>query len=211
MFKLTLLITTAGALALTSGSTSARPIDNPWLPLRPGTTLRYEGTDSGVREVDLVHVTRRTKAILGKATTVVHDRVFEHGRVVEDTFDYYWQDAKGTVWYYGEDTKELDAHGHVKSREGTWRAGVDGARRGVIMPAHPRVGMRYRQEYYKGHAEDYAEVVRIQGGLLTTHEWSRLERGVLDGKYYRRGVGVVREASLKGGREYLSLVRATRD
>lgn len=164
-----------------------------------------------MREVDIVHVSHRTKTILGKKATVVHDRVFEHGRVVEDTLDYYRRDAKGNVWYYGEDTKELDAHGRVKSREGSWLAGKDGGRRGIVMPAHPRVGQSFREEFLKGHAEDYAKIVRIEGDLLTTHEWTPLEPGVLDAKYYRRGVGTVREASIKGGREYLSLVRVTRD
>ena len=210
----TFLISTAALVAALAGVASsaggAQTIENPWFPLRPGTTYRYQGTDSGVREIDLVHVTHKKKTILGKKTTVVHDRVFEHGRVVEDTFDYYWQDRRGAVWYYGEDTKELDAHGRVTSREGTWQAGVNGGRQGIIMPAHPRVGQRYREEFEKGHAEDYAKVVRIRGDLLTTHEWTPLEPGVLDAKYYRRGVGTVREASIKGGREYLSLVRVTR-
>jgi hypothetical protein len=204
------LLAAAAVAALTAGAPSALGKQNPWFPLRPGTTYRYEGSENGVREVDLMHVTRRTRTILGHRTTVVHDRVFERGRVVEDTFDYYWPDARGTVWYYGEDTKELDAQGRVKSREGSWLAGRDGGRQGIVMPARPHIGRTYRQEFLKGHAEDYAKIVSIGGNVITTHEWTPLEPGVLDAKYYERGVGTIREASIRGGHEYLSLVRVTR-
>src|SRR4051794_35090960 len=89
-------------------------VDNPWFPLTPGKTLRYLGQADGVPGVDVFAVTHRTKRILGVNATVVHDQVILHGRVVEDTLDYYAQDARGNVWYLGEDTKELDRHGRVK-------------------------------------------------------------------------------------------------
>ena len=30
------------------------------------------------------------------------------------------------------------------------------------MPAQPKVGLRYRQEYYKGHAEDKAPIMSLE-------------------------------------------------
>ena len=94
----------------------------------------------------------------GVVARVVHDESRERGVPVEITDDYYAQDAKGTVWYMGEATTAYEK-GKPASTEGSWEAGVDGARPGVIMPAHPRVGMAYRQEYLKGHAEDHAKIV----------------------------------------------------
>ena len=90
---------------------------------------------------------------------MIKDRLYLNGHLAERTTDWYTQDGKGNVWYYGEKTAELDRQGHVTSTEGTWQAGVDGAKPGIYMPAHPRVGQSFRQEYYKGHAEDHFKVL----------------------------------------------------
>src|SRR3954453_8433766 len=181
-------------------------VTNPWFPLRPGTVLRYRGTDEGTPAVDVFSITRKTRAVPGGRARIVHDRVFEHGRVVEDTLDWYGQDAAGNVWYFGEATKELDARGRVISREGSWGDGRNGARTGIFMPAHPRPGRSYRQEYYKGHAEDHFKIESIRDGRMVTHEWTPLEPGVLDQKVYVRGIGTTSEDSLRGGAEHLRLV-----
>jgi hypothetical protein len=180
-------------------------VTNAWFPLRPGTVLRYRGSDDGVPVLDVFSVTRKTRRVPGGTARVVHDRIFKHGRVAEDTLDWYGQDRAGNVWYFGEATKLLDSHGRVTSREGSWRAGRDGAIAGIFMPAHPRVGRSYRQELYKGQAEDHFKIESIRAGLMVTHEWTPLERGVLDQKIYRRGVGTISEDSLKGGNEHLQL------
>jgi hypothetical protein len=180
-------------------------VTNPWFPLKPGTVLRYRGSDERVPVRDVFSVTRTTRAVPGGRARVVHDRVFKHGRVVEDTLDWYGQDAAGNVWYFGERTKELNARGHVISREGSWQAGRDGARAGIFMPARPRVGRSYLQEYYKGHAEDHFKIESIRANRMVTHEWTPLEPGVLDQKVYQRGVGTTSEDSLRGGSEHLRL------
>ena len=194
-------------------------IDNPWFPLKPGTTLVYEGVKDGKAQRDVFTVTHRTRVVGGVRCVVVSDRVFQGGHVVERTHDYYTQDAKGNVWYYGEDTAELDARGKVTSREGTWHAGVKGAKPGIFMPAHPRVGEHHRQEYYRGHAEDQFRVSSLNASItvpygtfrhaLRTKEWTRLEPGVVDSKYYVRGIGNVFEGSVKGPRETARLVSVT--
>ncbi|MDA0160437.1 hypothetical protein OM076_09180 [Solirubrobacter ginsenosidimutans] len=193
-----------------------RQVTNPWFPLRPGTTLRYRGETDGTPGHDVFSVTHRTKTIQGVRATVVHDRVILHGRTVEDTLDYYAQDKDGNVWYLGEDTKELDRRGNVKSREGTWRAGVDGAEAGIFMPADPRVGQTFRQENYKGHAEDHFKIVSLHASVkvpavsshqaMRTREWTPLEPGVRDAKYYVRGKGTVLEETVTGGDERWELV-----
>ncbi|MFL5817559.1 MAG: hypothetical protein ACJ76L_08155 [Conexibacter sp.] len=195
-------------------------VDNPWFPLEPGTTYVYRGSKDGRSARDVFAVTHRTERIDGARCVVVHDRLYLRGRLAERTTDYYAQDRNGTVWYFGEQTAELDAHGHVTSSEGTWRAGVDGARAGIYMPAHPRVGERHRQELYPGHAEDRFQVVARDARVtvpygtfdhaLRTKEWTPLEPGVLDAKYYVRGIGQVAERTVRGGSERAVLVDVVR-
>jgi hypothetical protein len=190
-------------------------VDNPWFPLAPGATYVYRGTKDGQASRDVVTVTHRTRLIHGARCVAVRDLQYVGGRLEERTTDWYAQDRAGNVWYFGEDTVELDRHGHVKDTSGTWRAGRDGARAGIYMPAHPRVGQTGRQEYYKGEAEDHFRVVRRHASVtvpytsshvaLLTEEWTPLEPGVLDHKYYMRGVGTVLEQSVKGPLERLEL------
>ncbi|MGZ4396326.1 MAG: hypothetical protein ACXVZ2_13300, partial [Gaiellaceae bacterium] len=143
----------ASAAAAPPGEFVAR-VDNPWFPLTPGTTYFYTGVKDGHPSRVVTTVTHRTAVIAGVRCTVIDDRGYESGRLAERTTDWYAQDRLGNVWYFGESTAELDAKGRVTSTEGTWRAGVDGARAGIYMPAHPRVGQSYAQEFYKGHAQD---------------------------------------------------------
>jgi hypothetical protein len=194
-------------------------VDNPYFPLKPGSRWHYKGQKDGKRMTDDVKITHRTKTILGVATTVVHDVVRIHGKPREVTNDFYAQDRHGNVWYFGEATKELDRHGNTTSTEGSFKAGVDGARAGLYIPGHPKVGDAARQEFYKGHAEDHFKVLdrraRVSvpfgttNNALRTKEWTPLEPGVVDNKFYVRGVGIVREASVKGPVERLELVSFT--
>jgi hypothetical protein len=190
-------------------------VDNPWFPLRPGTVYVYRGADHGQRSRDVLTVTHATKVIQGIRATVIDDRVYLRGRLEERTTDWYAQDKAGNVWYLGEDTATLDAGGKVKSTEGTWQTGVDGARAGIFMPAHPRIGQTALQEYYKGHAEDQFKVLSLTAHVRTpaassrhallTQETTALEPGVLDHKVYVPGIGTVTEKTIKGGHERLAL------
>ena len=167
-------------------------IDNPFLPLAPGNRWVYKETsrDGSVQRV-VVKVTDRTRLIANGVTArVVRDTVTEKGRLVEDTFDWYAQDERGNVWYLGEDTKEYE-RGKVVSTQGSWEAGVGGAVPGIIMPAQPRRGMQYRQEYLKGEAEDKARVVSRFKGSVLTRDWTPLDPGLFEYKLYARGVGNV--------------------
>jgi hypothetical protein len=183
-------------------------ITNPYWPMKPGTRWVYrEGADQKV----VVTVLRRTETIMGAKTRVVHDVVTEKGRLVEDTYDWYAQDRKGNVWYMGEQTKEYPSG----STEGSWRAGVNGAQPGIIVPAHPKVGVSYRQEYLKGHAEDLArnmsvdEQVTVPKGhyedVFMTREWTPLEPKLLEYKFYARGVGPVLAVSVSPGLDFEKL------
>jgi hypothetical protein len=193
-------------------------IDNPYFPLVPGTRFRSEGTGEEGHETVVDEVLRQTRRIQGVPATVVRDTVRRDGRIVEDTSDWYAQDRAGNVWYLGEDTKEYQ-DGKVVSTEGSWEAGVHGAQPGIVMKAAPRVGDRYRQEYYKGHAEDMAEVVAVDeqvkvpfgtfSQVVRTREFTPLEPDVAEEKSYARGVGFVLEVTVKGGSDRLELVEVS--
>jgi len=191
-------------------------VTNPFFPLVPGTTFVYEGETEGVPTREVMTVTNETKLILGVTTTVVHVQSFEDGVLIEETFDWYAQDVDGNVWYFGEDTMELDEAGNVISTEGSWEAGVDGAEPGIVMLADPKKGKRYQQENAPDIAEDMAQVRRLNSSVcvpygcfenvLVTKEWTPLERGVVENKYYAEGVGFILSVMIKGGEERLELV-----
>jgi hypothetical protein len=193
----------------------ATKIDNPWYPLIPGTVYTYKGVKDGKAAVDVLAVTHKTTRIAGIRATVVYDKLYQNGRLAERTTDWYAQDRSANVWYLGERTATLDAHGKVISTEGSFKAGVKGAHAGILMPGHPAVGQQARQEYSRGHAEDQFEVLSLSTPITTaaasskhallTQETTRLEPGVLDHKYYVRGIGTVLEKTVKGGDEQLTL------
>ena len=206
----------AGCGAETPGrpaaTTFTTEIDNPYLPMVPGTrrVFRETGGDGPAQKV-VVTVTSRTKRVAsGVVARVVRDTVTERGRLVEDTFDWYAQDDRGNVWYLGEDTTAYE-DGRPVSKEGSWEAGVDGAKAGIVMPARPRVGMQYRQEHYPGHAEDMARVLSLDEqaevpaghftGALLTREWNPIEPKVLEYKLYAKGIGPVLAVGVSGGRD----------
>ena len=193
-------------------------IDNRYLPYKPGTTLHFEGVRGTTRQSDDEVVLHRTKRILAVKCTVVRDTVSEHGRAVERTDDWYAQDKQGNVWYMGEDSFELK-HGHFVKASDSWKSGVNGAKPGIIMPAHPRPGDAYRQEYYPpGKALDEARVLRLSesltvpygafDGVLVTSERSPLEPQT-EQKYYAPGVGEIAERVVKGHHEEFKLVSVT--
>ena len=193
------------------------PQQNKYFPLEVGTVFRYRGVDEGERLREVVTVTARKKTIEGVRTTVVRDVVRSaDGTLVEKTHDWYAADDDGNVWYFGEATATYDEQGDVESREGSWQAGVDGAVAGIIMPADPRPTDAYRQELYRGQAEDQAWIVQRHFSVevpygkvrdvVRSFEWSRLEPRVMSTKLYGPGLGIIRERDISGGNESFELV-----
>jgi hypothetical protein len=195
-------------------------IDNPYNPLVPGTTYVYEGTRDHVSQRDVVTVTSKTKVIRGVTCVVVTDVADHNGTLLEKTEDWFAQDKEGNVWYFGEATGSYDKSGKLESTEGSWEAGVDGAEPGIIMPAQPKVTDSFRQEYYKGHAEDLfwilstTDSVKVPKGsfdsVIRTMEWTPLEPHVIDGKWYAPGIGIVKELAQAGAQESAVLVSVTK-
>jgi len=183
-------------------------VTNPYLPLTPGTVYHYiSETPDGVETND-VAVTRDSKKILDVDITVVHDQVFLEGDLTEDTFDWFAQDADGNVWYFGEDSKEIE-NGQVVSTEGSWQAGVGDNKPGIIMLAQPKVGLAYHQEQAPDIAEDLARVLSLKADPVVpfgsfekcvgTEEWSLIEHGAREKKAYCAGIGLVLEDQPKNG------------
>ena len=189
------------------GHNSTR-VTNSWFPLARGSVYVYEGQKDGKAARDVMTVTHKTKLIAGIRALPVADRLFLNGVLAERTTDWYAQDKKGTVWYLGEKTAELNAQGKVTSTEGSFLNGRDGAKGGIFMPAHPAVGQSFQQESFKGQAEDRFRILSMATSISTpavssqnamlTQEKTPLEPGTVDHKYYVRGIGTVKEQQVAG-------------
>jgi hypothetical protein len=210
----------AGMPPLPSPSDWAPEITNPWFPYVPGTTFTYKGMKDGKPTVDTYVVTARKKTILGVSATVIVNTLRTGSHEIEGTEDWYAQDKAGNVWYLGEATRTFDSKGKVTGTIGSWQAGVNGARAGLFIPAGPKVGDAFYQEYLKGQAEDAYRVISTDGtvtvpygtykNVMVTEETTVLEPTVVAHKYYVKGVGQVYEVDVKGSTEYAKLVAITR-
>lgn len=183
-------------------------ITNPYFPLMPGMVFVYEGMRDGLPRRVEVTVTNETKTIMGVPCIVTRDVVTSKTELVEKTTDWYAQDSDGNVWYFGEDTAEYE-NGKVTNTHGTWMAGVNGALPGIIMPAIPKVGEGYRQEFLPGTAEDYARVIsnvataRVPAGdfedVLITEDTDLLDRNKFENKSFAKGIGYLGSQGVVNG------------
>jgi hypothetical protein len=189
-------------------------VDNKFLPFAVGSTWVYhQQTDEGLEE-DVTTVLEKTKDVDGIESIVVHDIVTLDGVILEDTFDWYSQHEDGTVWYMGEISQSFE-DGELVSLDGSWKAGEEGALPGIVMLAHPTVGVTYRQELRLTEAEDAATVLALDAtavvpfgtftGCLKTEDFSPLEPGAVEHKYYAKNVGLVLEVNPATG-ERLELI-----
>lgn len=216
-----------------SNFTNPLVIDNPYWPLDvTGTTFHYyaeEGEDECV--INEMTITGDSEVVAGVTTRVIHDVEWldvdctgSKDFMLEETDDWYAQDDSGNIWYFGEDTlayewdeEECDPVSiPCTTTEGSWEAGVDGAEPGIVMLADPIPGLFYRQEYLEDEAEDMAKVLRLNAkvsielddfsGCLKTKEWTVLEPGSIEHKYYCPGIGLVYVEELKEKTVYVELV-----
>jgi hypothetical protein len=197
-------------------------IDNPQWPMTVGSRWVYRVLDysDGSVKRDVIKVTKHTKMIAdGIEARVVSDIVREDGKPTEVTRDWYAQDKHGNVWYFGEHTVEY-VNGHPRDN-GSWEAGVNGAMPGVALPAKPKVGLSYREEYSKGVAEDQSRVLALDAQAqvpaghfkpaLMTEDFSPIEPDVSEIKYYAKGSGqAVLAVDVSGGSDMEQLVKYTR-
>jgi len=196
-------------------------IDNPYLPMRPGDRWVYDETDTeGGKSRVVVTVTGRTKKIAnGVVARVVHEVVSEDGERVEITDDWFAQDKGGNVWFFGNQSRDYE-NGKPGPRGG-FEAGVDGAEAGVAMAADPVPGLRFRNEYFKGDAEDRSEIVTVgkekaetAAGFFTklvmVRETAPPEPKLQEFKFYARGTGIVLTINTDSPGARAELVKFTR-
>jgi len=182
-------------------------VPNLYFPLVPGTVWVYEGDTEDGTETITVTVTDEIKDIAYPdpegvekifKCIVVKDIVELDGEVIEDTDDWYAQDKDGNVWYFGEIARNYE-DGYLVDLEGSWEAGRDFAKPGILMWAYPEgTGSEppqevYRQEFFLGDAEDVAEFDRWDGANLVTKDYTPIEPGVGEFKTYEPDVGLIRE------------------
>jgi hypothetical protein len=194
-------------------------IDNPYWPMPVGATWHvHVSNPEGESLQETITVTDQTKKIAdGVTARVVRDVVYDHGTPSEITDDWYAQDSDGNIWYFGENTAEF--HNGEKDTSGSFEAGRDGADAGIAMPAHPYVGLTYREEYYKGQAEDRSKVLAVDQqvqspaghftGAILTDDYSPIEPDISEYKLYAKGVGPVVAVSVSGESEREDLVSYT--
>jgi hypothetical protein len=188
---------------------------NPYLAFDVGKVFYYEGETEDGFETIKVTVTSETKEIMGVTTTVVSDSAFLDGKLIEATDDWFAEDAEGNVWYFGEYSEEWE-DGEFIGTEGSWEAGIDDALPGILMPGNPKMGMKYQQEYYEDEAEDMAMVINLNKtvetkmgtfeGCLETMEWTPIELGEREHKFYKPGMGLILELKPREGRIAIELV-----
>ena len=198
---------------------SGAPIDNQYWPLSPGMIFVFTNESRDGCEAELFEVTNQQKSDFKPPydtilATEIHDRSWlseecdGNYSLIETTKDWYAQDKAGNIWYFGEETESYD-HDQCPSTAGTWVAGSDGAEPGVIMLADPKAGDSYQQEFAAGAAEDMAKVLRLNATVTTdagafescleTKEWSPLEPGAIEHKFYcPDGGGLLLIQELKG-------------
>jgi hypothetical protein len=195
-------------------------IDNPYWPMRPGSRWEFLETDTkGHRERVVTEVTNRTKmTAAGIKARVIRDAATEDGKPAEITDDWYAQDKDGNLWYFGEAVNNYE-NGKLVDHEGSWEAGVRGAQAGIAMPANPKPGQTYRQEYSKGVAEDHGSVVTVgkervevpfgffNKGVLMTRDTAPIEPKVQELKFYAPNVGPILSVHTDGAGGRAQLIR----
>jgi hypothetical protein len=193
-------------------------ITNAYWPMKPGTRWIFRASEEGEppQDITIVATTATKKLANGITARVVRDTARSEGQLVEDTIDWYAQDTVGNVWYMGEQTAEFE-NGKVVSRAGSWEAGKDGAMPGIMLPAQPQDGQKYRQEFKKAEAEDNGEViatndlVQVKAGrykaAVVTMDTSNLEKNVVEYKFYAPAVGPVLALDISGGASREELVK----
>lgn len=180
-------------------------IGNPFYGPGAGQIYVYEGGEAGMPVEEEIRIERRaeTRTILGIDCIIHHDLVYKDAILIEDTDDWLAEDDSGNLWYFGEAVKNYDDEGNYLDDEGSWEAGEDGAVPGYWFPANPEAGDMYYQEFLEGEAEDQAEVLEV-GVTVTialgtfedcvvTKDFTLLEPGVYEKKYYAPGIGFIKE------------------
>lgn len=192
---------------------------NPYFPLAIGNRWAFQSAD----ETNTIEILDQTKLIGEVRCIVVRDQVFQDGKLHEDTDDWFAQAKDGDVWYCGEEVKDYESFAgdepelpELVSIDGSFKAGRDRDKPGIIFLASPQVGDAYTEEFSLGNAEDVTEILSVSysfgddedldelvpqalaealcdGDCIVTKNYSLLEPGIFARKYYTPGIGIFLE------------------
>lgn len=226
-------IIVASSIAL-GGSTSAAPwqgagtdpadfqlaITNPLFPISITGPKLFTGTETDADTGEVIEtrlesrVIEQTETLLGVRLTVLEEKAYADGELIEMALDYFAQHRDGSVYYFGERVDNYE-DGELRDHAGQWLSGEGANAPGIIMPANPIVGTTYQSEDAPGVAEDMYTVVSLGehvetpagswDGCMKTKDFTPLEPGVTEFKYYCPGVGLVREEASDGVLELTSV------
>jgi len=193
-------------------------VDNRLYALSSSNPKIYEGEE---RDPDTGQTTKtrvestvlpKTDRMAGVEVTVVEDREYKDGELVESTLDYFAQHRDGSVYYFGERVDEYEG-GKVVGHSGQWVAGEGRNQPGVFMPAQPMLGLTFEQEKAPGVAEDSSKIIGMDqnvstpagsfNGCVKTEDFNPLDKAT-EFKYYCPGVGMVREEFPEGHLDLIS-------
>lgn len=180
----------------------SRDISNPYLPLA---SLRQDVLENRNERVERtvksdVHKTFKI-GDLTVAALAVEDREFDaRGDLTEVTLDYFAQDDEGNVYYLGEDVDEYK-DGKISGHSGAWLLGRDTQIPGLLMPAHPKVGHRFRSEDVPKITRELDEIISVSETVtVPAGTWTncvkieeKASAGATEYKLYAPGVGCVKE------------------
>lgn len=177
---------------------------NPFFILIPGYELVLEGEEDGESIQVVITVLDETRVVNGIQTRVVREREKINGELVEVSHNYFAICRRNnSVFYFGEDVNIYE-DGKLVSHDGAWRAGVNGARPGIMMPGTLLIGARHFQEIAPGIALDRAEILQLDASVSTpfgtltnclkTRETTPLEPGA-GFKFYAPGIGLIKDGA----------------
>lgn len=181
-------------------------VTNPYFTLVPGRKFRLAGrTPEGIDVIKELLASDRTEDILGVNTQAIWEREFRDGALVSDTKKWYAEDKEGNVWLFGQDEIEIFG-GFAKGSGDSWKAGIDGARAGIVIPANPKVGDALHTEYsgysdQKAHVVSVSESINIPQGAfsncLKIRDYQD-EKGKPEDSFYCKDVGNLSLESIPG-------------
>ncbi|HEU4444466.1 MAG TPA: hypothetical protein VFR94_07330 [Nitrososphaeraceae archaeon] len=181
--------------------------ENSYFILKPGYQVILVGQEDGEELQLVMTVLNETKVVNGIETRIVEERETEGGNLVEVSRNYFAVcTPSNNAIYFGEDVDMYD-NGKVQNHEGSWLAGHNDAKAGLIMPGKVEVGMKYYQEIAPGIAEDRAEIVSVTDVLetpagvfkqvLKTEETNPLKPDEKEYKFYAPGIGLIQDEAIK--------------
>jgi len=175
---------------------------NQYFVLEPGFQLVLEGGDTKLQ----ITVLDETKTVDGVLTRVVEEREWKNGKLYEVSKNYFAMcEQTKDVFYFGEDV-DFYENDKVVKHDGSWLAGTNGNKAGLMMPGTPKLTMKYYQEIAPGLAMDRAEIVSLDetcktpagtfSGCMKVKETSAIEFFAKEYKYHAPGIGLVRDEDL---------------